>query len=488
MATDQQLGWPTILSIVYFSLYAILLLGLSIHSYLSTENLDKKSFIRILWKKRSIYGAVLVHLYDTATDIGVIIEWWILAHDDIDYKTINLHIFVWCSISFLILYRFFITILSILGFNAEQKCLSITFHIFLGIIDMYIIKTVIKAFQTEQTEPNRRQKLIQLMESVFESLPQVILQSVFIIRSANDPILQKNSSIILVSFSLVASLFSITNKYIWLDRSGVVAKARDPHFKLKCYCYCLSKTNPDDMITGYPMCNRHNTELEFTTTNGYCDTCIGIQYTNKYYKCTQLNCKGGVCNDCYAIHTYSYNKNECIHLYYVLRVLWRFSFICIKFIVLSLIWVVLGGAFLGIFLGFTFIYWYIIYVFVARDQGYELEDALLGAISGSVVALIANIATSKYYVAISHWIEMMISLVLITLFSLNKNIRCVVCADPYYRQMSNNEYVRLFIVSGWVLLVIDIICFMVLLKRKIFIKRADASAVKGFEYALEDEK
>eukprot|EP01084_Bolivina_argentea_P294217 506196_1 len=106
----MALPWATIASIVYFGSYAILMFALSIHLYFKND-LKKKSFIITLWKKRSIYSAVLVHLYDTATDFGVIISWWILANDEHDYGTVNMYIFVWCSISFLILYRIFMMII-----------------------------------------------------------------------------------------------------------------------------------------------------------------------------------------------------------------------------------------------------------------------------------------------------------------------------------------------------------------------------------------
>ena len=52
----------------------------------------------------------------------------------------------------------------------------------------------------------------------------------FIIRSFNDANLRENSSIELVAVSLFASLFSISNKYTWLDKDGVEDEAKEVLF------------------------------------------------------------------------------------------------------------------------------------------------------------------------------------------------------------------------------------------------------------------
>ena len=65
------------------------------------------------------------------------------------------------------------------------------------------------------------QKGVQLTEAVLESLPEVIMQSVFMIRSVNDPYLrnlEKGSDLfLLIIISIIASIISVTNKYVWID-------------------------------------------------------------------------------------------------------------------------------------------------------------------------------------------------------------------------------------------------------------------------------
>eukprot|EP01083_Nonionella_stella_P308707 1090432_1 len=79
MANEE---WGTIAAIIYFSLYALLLIALTIFAHINEEHDSKRSFFKAIWNKRGIYGQVLVHLYDTATDIGVLIQWAILAEQE----------------------------------------------------------------------------------------------------------------------------------------------------------------------------------------------------------------------------------------------------------------------------------------------------------------------------------------------------------------------------------------------------------------------
>ena len=64
-------------------------------------------------------------------------------------------------------------------------------------------------------------------------MPQVILQSVFIILSANDLVLREseNSSIGLIDSSFMVSLLSISTKYTWIDSKMVIPFAESLFIK-----------------------------------------------------------------------------------------------------------------------------------------------------------------------------------------------------------------------------------------------------------------
>ena len=211
-----------------------------------------------------------------------------------------------------------------------------------------------------------------------------MLQSVFIIRSFNDTQLKENGNIQLVAASLVASLFSISNKYTWLDKEAVAEGAKTVKFRRGC---------------------------------------------------------------------------PCISPYYVLRIIWRFSFVATRFCIFSLVWSVLGGEILGIFLAISFCIWCIPFAF----KEFSLEDdgipfILWISCTWATASLISAPATNNLmYVCIHGW-EMVLSLTLITIFAYNE-FDCGICADPYKRQADNNPYIKMFIIAGWITMVIDFVAY-----------------------------
>merc|ERR1712228_153801 len=222
-----ELGWPAIASIVYFSFYFLLLTSLAYYVHKTGEYKDKKSFLMAIWKKKGIYGQILLHLYDTATDCGVLVEWYLLAEKEKNgdnVESLDMSALFWTSIAFIIFYRLISTFIGCYG--AKQSYYNnvikwMFFDGFLGLIDVYVIKAVYIAIDEDEEEATPRQKMIQLGEAIVESLPQIVLQSVYIIRGQNDETIQANSTLYLVGLSLLASLFSITNKFIWVDGTCV---------------------------------------------------------------------------------------------------------------------------------------------------------------------------------------------------------------------------------------------------------------------------
>ena len=154
---------------------------MSIYVHKTGDHDNKKDFLKAVWSRKGIYLQVLVHLYDTATDIGVLIEWYRLAYDDIDYESINMKIMFWTSVTFLYIYRL---VLMKFGIEITKSMMAhylddvpsrrYYLHACLGLWDMYIIKTVYDTLKNGYQEATAQQKVIQLLESIFESLPQVL--------------------------------------------------------------------------------------------------------------------------------------------------------------------------------------------------------------------------------------------------------------------------------------------------------------------------
>eukprot|EP01084_Bolivina_argentea_P109422 195591_1 len=486
----MSVKWSTVASIIYFSLYLFMLILLALHAHRTGNYKDKKSFVKAVWLKKNIYAAILVHLYDTATDYGVIIEWWLLWQQErkgeIDYKTVDMEVFVFAAISFLILYRI-ITIFISIYINQDDHCCIVWFDVFLSLIDMYIIRAVYNGIKGNAENPSPKQKIIQLAESVFESLPQVILQAVFIIRSNNDPRLRENSSIYLVAVSLIASILSVTNKFIWLDREGVVQWAQESHLKKPKCSLLLSSANNTTQHTEFPVCAQHKLELnegDFRKNR----ECYYCEEYGTQYRCPADVCVRDLCVQCYDHSTYECTNKEFIRIWYILRIIWRFSFIGTRFIAWALIWTVLGGSVLSIFGCCSFLYWCVVYyVILVRMNSDDLMEASILTAMFAAVSLISNAPSGKYPIAIAHLFEVIVMMSIITLFAFN-DFTCSLCANVVYRQATSNKYIMSFIISGWICMIIDMMSYFSLLYKGIILKTADYSAyVVFFDGLREDE-
>ena len=240
---------------------------------------------------------------------------------------------------------------------------------------------------------------------------QVVLQSVFIIRSINDPQLAENSNVSLVAASLFASLFSISNKYTWLDKDCMDDDVQDPEWS---------------------------------------------------------------------------RKWPCINKWYVLRIIWRFSFVATRFCMISLIWLVLGGAPLGLFLVASFCVWCM--PFCIAEEG-SLREArvvpwgasrcwiiLIASVFG-LASLIATPAAERYLYVGIHGCEMVMSLTVITIFAYFE-YECPLCADEEKRQANGNNYIQMFILGGWTTMMIDFASYGILLFRDKFEGNAWLRSIK----------
>eukprot|EP01083_Nonionella_stella_P299176 1015202_1 len=272
----MDLEYSSILSIIYFSVNIIFLGGLGLIVYKQGgHEVKSKTYLQDIWSQRKIYAPLLIHFYDTATDIGVIYNWYQLMQKeqndpDVDYTSVDMTIFFWSGITFLSVYRVCLLCFAIWEWLINGE--GVWYHALLVLCDLYIFTAVYESFseaqglitsnaekrlkkiqkreeerrklreqlekdaaeyeyedddeeeeeeeqefeeeaedvEEEELEPATKQKWIQFGEAVTESMPQIVLQSVFIIRSANDPQLRKSgSNVFLILLSIMASLFSV---------------------------------------------------------------------------------------------------------------------------------------------------------------------------------------------------------------------------------------------------------------------------------------
>eukprot|EP01084_Bolivina_argentea_P110068 196603_1 len=262
----------TLITLVYFAanLILLLILGYYVKKKGEYESIKSKAFLKDVWAQRSVYTPLILHFYDTATDIGVVYYWYQLMEDEqqngINYESVDMTVFFWCGISFLLLYRVvtLITVIINLIFDDYLSIDAKWYDVILVLLDIYIFRAVYLSFDTanwnmarnakirksrkeadelekadqnqelltetasekkiakikkaskeneHEIEPEEAQHFLQLGEAITESMPQIMLQSAFILLSQNDARL-RNNNLLLIFISVIASLFSISTKFL----------------------------------------------------------------------------------------------------------------------------------------------------------------------------------------------------------------------------------------------------------------------------------
>eukprot|EP01084_Bolivina_argentea_P210968 358948_1 len=170
-----------------------------------------KVWAKIVWKMRGVYSALVVHCFDVLTDILVIIEWLYLPNQSGD--NINPQYMAYSAIAVLFVAR----IVSTIAIYIKERNI---FRSLLQFVDLLIFQEIFEAHnkikmqfrkeglinQTNAIESTLSFKYVRQMEAVFESIPQSILQLVYVMRiSTIQP---------LFVLSIAQSIISMTNSVL----------------------------------------------------------------------------------------------------------------------------------------------------------------------------------------------------------------------------------------------------------------------------------
>eukprot|EP01083_Nonionella_stella_P176857 619998_1 len=162
------------------------------------------SWLSTVWKMKGIYLSALVHIYDIATDIGIIVNWGYQAfaeeNDKTDVRGINM-MGLWASsmVAFL-LYRF-ISAGFVYEFTGKLGRACVQF------LDLEIYRAIYITHTLGREEAGNLQRWLQKFEAIFESALQSLLQLVYIVKTADySPLIM--SSIVLSFFSVAARFTS----------------------------------------------------------------------------------------------------------------------------------------------------------------------------------------------------------------------------------------------------------------------------------------
>eukprot|EP01084_Bolivina_argentea_P301829 520831_1 len=214
-------------SVVYFTIYAAVFVIGSIYSakevYSSSNGLKKflMNWRKSLWTKKSIYFAVVPHIFDQASDIGVLWTYYELWKDNTQsqYTDINGAYLFFSSLAVIIVHK-------IISTAVVYSITGSVLDILLQILDLMLVKAVYVNYKLETNEPGNAQRLLQLLEGVFESGPQIFISLVYLIKiQESDPI---------VWISIITSLWTISSRVNSDDKFIVKEEYKNPEYSKSC--------------------------------------------------------------------------------------------------------------------------------------------------------------------------------------------------------------------------------------------------------------
>eukprot|EP01084_Bolivina_argentea_P071110 129312_1 len=157
-----------------------------------------KKWLKLSWSKKRIYVSIAPHLFDQATDVGVIVQYYQYTFIDteaIDNDALKPLYWFYLSIVILVVHR----LVSSLGVYLLTRN---WFNVLLQSMDILMIRCVWTSYKLGRDEPSTTQKYLALLEATFEAMPQLILSAVWFTKTGQFDI------IIVISF--ISSLISLT--------------------------------------------------------------------------------------------------------------------------------------------------------------------------------------------------------------------------------------------------------------------------------------
>ena len=205
------------LTYVQIAFYSIFAVALTIYCSLNEEEWKKKdgcrkklaSFCKSLWKKKSCYFPLVLHIIDQSSDLGVIAQFSYFARreasGEIDCIGLSMRELFIASLIAFFGYRIISSIL--IGYATRSiKHGSIQFF------DLQIFRAMYFNWKLNRDTPCNPQRWIQGLEAAYESSAQALIQIYYLIKT------DSFSTFSLVLVSTVSSLWSISSKLVSDDK------------------------------------------------------------------------------------------------------------------------------------------------------------------------------------------------------------------------------------------------------------------------------
>eukprot|EP01084_Bolivina_argentea_P140984 247770_1 len=510
---------------IYASIYGLSLFFVSVLSFRALNEDPRfrqhacwkqlKLWLLDLKKRKSCYIPIVAHLFDQLTDLAVIIQFYEIATNELISQN------NWAACNGLNMwYLFILSIVALLMYRLITACLIYFYtnkswtRLLLQIVDLELFRSIKINYLCNKSEPCDPQVWLTAMEAALESIPQSLIQLVYLIKT--DAFQFSN---ILIAISLISSLWSITSKLMQDDKGIVVKQAKNLYFKAKFQTLIdiiigiftivftiplLILASPYIFVKGIKNIYRYDSLHE--------DIFNPVKVRQKPLNTTMsrtstewpiirvINPKS---DEEYLIDLYDYNEKEWSILYndydrymtgeddgkdfisafiidqwlcprslswlYVFRVAWRILDLTSRLCIMILTWIVVGGVSLTAIILAEFI---TILVICIKTKHWELII--------SIVAVVVSLTekTKKISATMFCWrtIENLIMLILITIW-LFSPFDCSKCTDYVDRQPFSKPTSSMFkiFIYCWVSAVLSPTILIILFSYKTFVVGATTS-------------
>eukprot|EP01083_Nonionella_stella_P268368 907200_1 len=181
-----------------------------------------KAWVVSLWHKKKIYGELLPHFFDQATDFGVVYEFGIYYEKQKHGESfgINAAWLFYLSFTIIIAHR---VISAVAVYNLTRKPMYAVYQFF----DVLMIQCVYTNYKLGTTQPSNAQRYLQTMEAIFESAPQILISTAFLIKSTT------TSPSPTVIASILTSLYSLSARVSADDKVMLKDEWKQPKHRNK---------------------------------------------------------------------------------------------------------------------------------------------------------------------------------------------------------------------------------------------------------------
>eukprot|EP01084_Bolivina_argentea_P007956 14893_1 len=157
-------------------------------------------WINDVWKRKSVYIPITTHVSDTATDFAAVVEFYQIASTSTPAECgINVWFLFSLSVFALIFYR-------VISASAIWQITQSEKRVFFQLLDIELYPILYLSHRMNLTNKSSPQRLISVLEAVFEAAPQSMIQMVYLLSTGNFSGIIFASSVLSflnVSFSII---------------------------------------------------------------------------------------------------------------------------------------------------------------------------------------------------------------------------------------------------------------------------------------------